>query len=64
VTLNFVLRCSQAFLRLSRTQKDSLAALYGAYLQQEEALRRECLATSFRLEVASKLFPATTLITP
>lgn len=43
----------QTFLRLSKPQKDKLAAIYGAHVQQLSELRSECISVVSKLQVYS-----------
>ena len=57
-----LLGCWQAFLRLSKAQKDSLAAIYSAHLVNVDALRSECLGVASKLQVCASFFAASQLL--
>ncbi|KAK9918141.1 hypothetical protein WJX75_001608 [Coccomyxa subellipsoidea] len=46
------------FLRLSKPQKDKLAAIYGAHVQQLSELRSECISVASKLQGEASVTPS------
>ena len=49
--VHMVFGCMQAFLRLSKAQRDRIAALYEEYLQEVAAGRQICISIASKVQV-------------